>query len=75
MGHRCDEQWETGLCDKLADGTVTVFWASNGHLLAQIPVGRAHYSVIVSPDGRNAFVSDFDSHGVVEIRLRWPHSR
>jgi YVTN family beta-propeller protein len=47
-----------------SEHTATLIDPASGKTLAKLPVGRGPHEVIVSPDGRTAFVSNFGPYGI-----------
>jgi len=47
-----------------SEHTATLIDPDSGKMLAKLPVGRGPHEVIVSPDGRTAYVSNFGPYGV-----------
>jgi len=47
-----------------SEHTASLIDPASGRMLAKLPVGRGPHEVIVSPDGRTAFVSNFGPYGI-----------
>jgi len=47
-----------------SEHTVSLIDPRSGNTLAKLPVGRGPHEVIVSPDGRTAYVSNFGPYGI-----------
>jgi DNA-binding beta-propeller fold protein YncE len=47
-----------------SEHTASLIDPDSGKTLAKLPVGRGPHEVIVSPDGRTAFVSNFGPYGI-----------
>lgn len=45
-------------------GSSVAFYSSEGHLLATVPVGKNPHEMILTPDGRYAYVTDYGALGV-----------
>ena len=47
-----------------SEHTASLIDPDSGKTLAKLPVGRGPHEVIVSPDGRTAYVSNFGPYGI-----------